>query len=364
MKQSFSCVLALTVFLISCGKKEKTIHAEYRDLAEAVYASGNLYPHLEYKLFATADGTLMQSLAEEGQKVAKGTVLFIIDREVDLSRLNSARLALEVAEKNTGPASAVLQEQDAQLEAAEEKYRLDSLNFHRYKNLYEKEAVNLRAFEEARLAFQVSSKELRARREAYRRTKDQLTLELSNARTNFETQAKNLSEHAPVSRIDGKIYQITKEEGEAVRRGELLAVLGSADSMFVRLNVDELDIQRVKAGQEVLIRFDIDQQKVYKAKVRQVFPLLNKADQSFRVEAEFVEEGPQGFYGLTLEANILIRKKKNVLTIPRELLQAGDSVEVMADGESKKVHVKTGAMDWDYVEIREGITEQTGLIQR
>ena len=70
-------------------------------------------------------------------------------------------------------------------------------------------------------------------------------VELANAQSNYEAILESYQEHAPVSRVNGMVYEVLKEEGESARRGELLAILGARDSMLVRLQVDELDIRKL-----------------------------------------------------------------------------------------------------------------------
>jgi len=366
MKRIIYGVILLSSFFVwqGCGNKSETSTATYRDITEAVYASGNLYPKNEYRLFANTEGTLLKRYVDAGDTVKKGTALFMLDREVDLSRLNTAAQALRVAERNAGHSSPMLAELKAGLRSLKDKLEQDSADYVRYQTLYKKEAVNLKTLEQFKLKYDFSRNENQAKKQAYSRTRDQLKVELSNAQSNYEAILESYQEHAPISRVNGMVYEVLKEEGESVRRGELLAILGSRDSMLVRLQVDELDIRKVKLGQEVIIRFDIDQKQSYKAKITHIYPKLNKADQSFRVEAAFNDQGPAGFYGLTLEANILINTKNHALTVPRELLLPGDSIMVLDGKEEKKVKLEIGAMDWDFVEVLGGIEESTPLIQR
>lgn len=351
-------------FWYSCGTKVETTSAKYRDLTEAVYASGNLYPVDEYRLFANTEGTLIKRFVNPGDTLRIGTALFMIDRIVDLSRMKAASKALELADNNAGENSPVLAELRSALNSSLEKYRQDSTNHARFKALYKKDAISLQSLEQAKLSFELSKNEWQARKQAYLRTKHQMLVERSNAQSNYEATLQSYDEHAPVSRIKGMVYDVLKEEGESVHRGELLAILGSADSMIIRLQVDELDIQKVRLGQEVLVRFDIEQDRMYPARITHIYPKLNKADQSFRVEAAFDKQGPRGYYGLTLEANIVIQKKKHILCIPRELLMPGDSVLVLSEKKEQKIKIKTGSMDWDFVEVLEGIDENTILKKR
>jgi hypothetical protein len=46
----------------SCGKQSDEIKPIKRDLAEVVYASGNIYPENEYKVFSNVTGFLEQAL--------------------------------------------------------------------------------------------------------------------------------------------------------------------------------------------------------------------------------------------------------------------------------------------------------------
>jgi hypothetical protein len=97
--------------------------------------------------------------------------------------------------------------------------------------------------------------------------------------------------------------------------------------------------------------------------VKKIYPKLNKAEQSFRVDAIFDEVPPVDLYGLNIEANILIREAKNILTIPRKYLLAGDSVAIHRDGKDLKVKVETGISDLSFVEIKKGISETDELIK-
>lgn len=363
-KISPAIILLFSSLLIACKGEEEAIHPEYRPLTEAVYASGNLYPKEEYKVFSSADGTLLKQLVQEGDSVREGEVLFVLDNDVDLSRYEAAQTTLEIARENASKKSNLILELEATIETAGEKFSQDSTNLERYKLLWKKEAISKKVLEQAQLAYQASQNDLIALKQRLDRTKSQTQVELSNAESNYKAVAKSLSDHSPQSMINGKLYETYKEPGELIRRGELLALVGSGKDLYLKLSVDELDITRVHIGQEVIVRFDIQQNKVYKARVSKIYPKLNKADQSFRVDAVFEGESPESLYGLTLEANIIVAKKDKVLTIPRKMLIGADSLLVKMDGEEKQVKVEVGLKDWDYVEILSGVDTNTELIAR
>ena len=164
------------------------------------------------------------------------------------------------------------------------------------------------------------------------------------------------------SDCDGVVYQMMKEQGEAVRMNEAVAFVGDASKRIVRLGVDQQDIEKIKPGQQVLFKTDITGDSVYTAVVRQVYQMMNESNQSFRVDAVSSEQFPFSFIHAPVEANIVVGKKENALVLPRMALAGKDSLLVEENGNRKKIHVATGAANGDYIEILDGIDEKTNVI--
>jgi len=333
-----------------------------KNLTEAVYASGNLYPDQEYVLKAQSNGVVMDQLVKEGDAVDSGQVLFLLEPEVSSGQLQAAQSAFKLAQRNAAPNSGIMAELQARLLAAKERYTHDSANYKRFKALLAKEATTQQKVDQASLAYQVSRQDYLAAKENIQTTRNRLQVELEQAKSNLTSAGKSSEYTSPQAHSKARVYEIYKEKGALVGMGEPLALLGDHQELVVQMKVDELDILKVRIGQEVLVRFDIHQDKVYKAKVTKIYPKLNKMDQSFRVDARFESEQPQDFYGLTLEANIIIQTKKNIMVIPRNLLLEGDSVMVDRNGNAEKVSVKSGIRDWDHVEIHSGLDWEDQLI--
>jgi len=58
MNCSIRTLAAFVLLISSCGNKQETASPQKRSITEVVYASGNLYPENEYKLFANTSGYL------------------------------------------------------------------------------------------------------------------------------------------------------------------------------------------------------------------------------------------------------------------------------------------------------------------
>ena len=164
------------------------------------------------------------------------------------------------------------------------------------------------------------------------------------------------------SDCNGVVYQVMKEQGEAVRMNEPVAFVGDASKRIIRLGVDQQDIEKIKPGQEVLFKTDVTGDSIYPAVVKKIYQMMNESNQSFRVDAIFSKQYPFSFIHTPVEANIVVSKRENALVLPRMALAGKDSLLIEDNGNRKKIHVTTGAVNGDYIEILDGIDEKTNVI--
>jgi HlyD family secretion protein len=93
-----------------------------------------------------------------------------------------------------------------------------------------------------------------------------------------------------------------------------------------------------------------------------VYPLVDIRQQALRVDATLDESLPGWFTGLTVEANIVIRKKDQALVIPRKLLLPGDTVLVQSDNGVQRTKIRKGIETLEEVEVLEGLSTASQLI--
>lgn len=153
---------------------------------------------------------------------------------------------------------------------------------------------------------------------------------------------------------DGVVYEVLKQTGDMIYRNQPIALVGGG-KMIAKLLVDEDDFEKVKEGQKVLITMDAYPGKTFTATLNKIYPLLNKVEQSFRVDALFDDELPAKVYGLNIEANIVIKEKVQALVIPKEALMKGDSVRVKEGDRVVIVKITRGAEDDKWVQVTNGL---------
>ena len=153
------------------------------------------------------------------------------------------------------------------------------------------------------------------------------------------------------------MYALYKEPGEIITIQEPLATLGKANSFIIEMLVDEVDIVHVAKGQKVIVRLEAYANTVFTGIVKKIFPKKDERNQTFKVEALF-ETQPEVLYpGLSGEANIIVAKKDNALTIPKEYLI--DNTKVMTD--QGLMSIKIGIQNLEFVEVLAGIDEKTPI---
>ncbi len=316
----------------------------------------------EYQAFAQAEGYIVETVAPEGTEVKKGDAIFILESQQQNARYQMAKEAFDMASNNYRNGSPVLNELEAAVRSATTKVQYDSTNLVRYNNLLKQNATPRADYDRIRLLFENSKNDLLLYRSRYDKVKNQLFLELKNAENQWKIASEESERYSVRSEINGRVYKTLKEKGELARRNEAVAVIGSGNAFYLKLSVDEMDIRKVKAGQEVFVKIDAFADQVFQAVVSKVHPLVDSREQSLRVDADFTKPLVGGFSGLAVEANIVIQKKERALVIPKNLLLSGDSVFIQTKDGKRKVKIKKGIETLDEVEVLEGLTAENVLL--
>ena len=360
MNKLYICT-GLLIFITAC-KNSTTIHPQRKNIIETVYASGKIMADSEYTVYALNPGTVIKKLVKEGDKVRKNQVLYIINNTAPAARLDAANTAYNNAKQNLSANSRVLSDLTIAMQNADIKFSNDSLQYTRLKNLWAENIGTKSALDIAETQYRTSMNQKRSAREKYYSTVNDLNVSLKNAQSQRATAQNDLNNYIIRAESAGTIYQTMKENGESVRANDAVALVGKSTERLIRLSVDQQDIYKIRIGQQVLLKADITGEKIYQAKVIRTFPVMNEAEQTFRVDAAFVNAGSQAYIHSSVEANIIIQKKEQSLVIPTQVLLSGDSLKVKQDGKVKTIAVKTGIHTIDEVEILGGLDEHADIV--
>lgn len=366
MKKYFFNILLFTSLLSllhSCGKKSETVLPQKKNIVQAVYASGKIYPKNRYKIYARFPGMVKEIKVKIGQTVKKGEVLAVIKSDISDFQLLTAQNINSLAQRNAGDDSPLLEAQRNEINAAKSKYELDSLNAVRYANLLKENATAKINYDQAQTQFEISKRNYLKSLSNYFSSKDRLNTEAKNAAIQVQSSASNKSEYTILSESDGVVYDLDLYLNELVPMSKPVFEVGDPLQFEVELNIDETDITFMRMQQEVLFTCDAFRDSVFKGLVQEIYPRISQGAKTCKVISSFNSTNNlQIFSGMSVEANIIIAKKDSALVIPREFLWENNKVK--KKGEESLTEIKKGIEDLEFVEVISGINANDELIKK
>jgi len=139
------------------------------------------------------------------------------------------------------------------------------------------------------------------------------------------------------SPMNGVVIKKGVELGETVtsgvssfNEGTVLFTVADLKSLIIRVNLNEVDIAKVRVGEPVRITLDAYPQKVFSGKVRFVAPAAKLVDKIkvFEVEVALDELSDAYRTGMSANVEILGDRRPHAISIPLEALQRKDGQAV------------------------------------
>jgi multidrug efflux pump subunit AcrA (membrane-fusion protein) len=168
---------------------------------------------------------------------------------------------------------------------------------------------------------------------------------------------------------DGKITTISVTDGERVTNGQVVAHLTDYADLQTVVQVDELDITKIKNKQSVSITVSSYPDTTFTGKVTDIAAEGTSANGTSTFAVTIHIDKPQNLkVGMSTEASILTESKENALYVPVDgvytnnnekyviVASASASTDTSAANTSQQKTVKTGISTDDYVELTEGVS--------
>jgi multidrug efflux pump subunit AcrA (membrane-fusion protein) len=355
MRFTLVSILYIIVFSsISCSKKDtEESRPTIGDVTQSVYASGVIKAVNQYTVFSTVNGILNETKITVGQHVNKGDLLFKLESEKAELNTKNAQLAYQLSQEGNRYIQDKISEMEMKVQSAKDKLALDESIYNRNKRIHEYKIVSEVDFERVELAYKSSKINYETAKKHLDQLRAQLRNDQSRTNINLKISQKSESDFNIKSAFTGKVFDIPVKEGTLITTQTPLAILGQSDSFLIELEVDENDMVQVRLGQKVLVTMDSYKGQVFDAVVDKIYPIMDERSRTFKIEAHFIKPPPKLYPNLTAEANIIIKIKKNVITIPKSYLIHGEFVLVNTD-EKRKVTI--GLSDYQNAEIISGLS--------
>ncbi|MGE5176155.1 MAG: efflux RND transporter periplasmic adaptor subunit [Hyphomicrobiales bacterium] len=161
--------------------------------------------------------------------------------------------------------------------------------------------------------------------------------------------------------FDGVVANRLVEVGESVVPGQALLELVDPDHLYVVAPIDELDIGRLRTGLPARVTLDPYPGVTWTGTVSRVSPVVNDVKSQNRtldVEVDLAPDPtrPRPRPGTSADVEIVLDERSGVLRVPTFSLIEGRRVLVAEKGRAVSKDVTTGIRNWDWTEIRSGLS--------
>jgi len=388
------------------GTKVTSEKVQKRTIIEMVNASGKVYPEIEVKISPDISGEITELTVQEGDTVKKGQLLARIYADIYSIQRDQAAFGVNQSRAQVANSQASLDALQAQLEQAERTFDMQ-------KKLFDEKVISRNEFNTADAALKTAKANYKAAVQNIRGGE----ASVQTAQANLSKAAKDLGRTSIVAPMDGVVSLLNVKKGEKVAGnsfnvGTEILRIADMNSIEVRVDVGENDIPKVKLGDSALIEIDAYSDRKFKGTVTQIASSNNgAAGQSsltsttssdvtqYKVYIRLLPESYSDLLGkgsfpfrpgMSANADIQTKTVTNVLSLPinavttREKEEAKlkekqkekdaeapapsvNDLEVVVfvlgtDAKVKKVIVKPGIQDINYIEIISGIKEGEEII--
>ncbi|MDF2656606.1 MAG: efflux transporter periplasmic adaptor subunit [Bacillota bacterium] len=267
--------------------------------------TGRLEPVEEVALIPKAMGEVTGVYVELGQKVAKGAVLFEMDKTQIATTYNQAKAA----------------------------YNDASVNLSRMETLFKEGAVSLQQYEAAKTQFTV-------------------------AKETYTSASDGMSNFVVTAPIDGYVTSVNVDVGAIASQAAPAVTIANIDKLEIDTSVSEALINKIKVGDKVDVLVSSASDAPITGTVTALSPAPAAGSLTYPMKVTLDNETASIKPGMFAEVVITSEKTENVIALPSSAVLIKSGKTVVAAIEDDKVKLKEvvlGVDNGDLAEIKSGV---------
>lgn len=231
-----------TLGLAACGGQEKE------------YDATGTFEATEVTVSAEQSGTLLNFDLDEGDRIAEGRQVGLIDTVqlyLKARQIGATKLVYAAQRPDLSKQVAATRQQ---LAKAREEYN-------RFAGLVKDGAANRKALDDARSQVQVLERQLEAQLSSLNNSTNSLNAQMGTADVEKLQVADQLRKCHIVAPISGTVLEKYAERGEFATVGKPLFKMADTDHMYLRAYLTSEQLKQVKIGQQVKVFADYGNQE-------------------------------------------------------------------------------------------------------
>lgn len=290
-------------------------------IEEVVTAQGKLEPKQYVDVGTQVSGQLKKIHVDIGDTVHKGELLAEIDPRVYQAQVEAGEAKLNSlrAQLNQQKAEAVLAEQ----------------NLKRNQNLIAVNAVSQQALQETESQAAVAKAQV-----------DSISAQIQETQSNLKASQTNLGFTKIYAPMEGTVTTLPTKEGQTLNANQTTPTVmqvANLDTMTVRAQVAEADVNRLKETMPAYFTTLGDSEHRWQGTVRQIQPSPEIVNDVvlYDVLIDVKNEGRELKTGMTTQVFFILGKAEDVVIVPAEVLTRRAAKEDNEKGKAYRVAVAT-----------------------
>jgi len=329
--------------------------------------TGNVQP-IETRYLDAIEGGIIQSINKEtGEILEKGDVILkLSNTSLELSVLSQEAALYESINRSSDTRLSINQNDlNQQAQLAEIKYQIELLKpqYERYKQLYKKNLISKREFEEVEEQYKYYMKRQELTYASYRQDSLARSSQISRIDQSQRRMMQSLEGVGRIlenlvirSPINGQLATPDLEIGQSINPGERIGQIDVLDSFKVRVRIDELYLPRTERGLKGTFTLAGDE---YELVITKIYPTIT--DGRFEVDMEFTGEQPDGIKrGQSVRIRLELGNSAQALLLPVGGFYkdtGGNWVYVLEGDGARAVRkdIRLGRKNPEYFEVTDGL---------
>lgn len=318
----------------------KIYKVKLESISKYIRATGTISAEEDVIVYSKAAEKVEKIFVKPGQKVFKNQIL--VQQKCDIQKQG-----LEIA--------------NSALRTAEAQANLANQEYERMLKLFEQKAISQQQFDQAKTAKETAAQALNQARAAYEQSKEQ-----------YESCFIK-------SPFDGTVAAVYVEENQMVNIGQPVVQVVSPSKMKSKIYLTGKDIQYVKAGQKVVIKFPTIPSEEFYGRVEKMNTSLDQLSKALEVEIKILSTDSRLKSGMFGEFLIEIENHPKSIVVPEVALLTQTEIKIdketglqnpvkkfflftLQNGRAKLKEVKTGITNDGLIEIMEGLNVGDSVI--
>jgi macrolide-specific efflux system membrane fusion protein len=363
----------------------RTVRVIKQTFSPAVTALGTIKPQVgaEVRLGARIPGKVEHLRANIGDFVKKGQIIAELEKDELKGAVEKRRAELDGALVNLAATKALgpieIQKAEAEWGRLNAIHDLEAAEYERQEALFKDNLTSKQILDQAREELLVARKDLEASLKTLELIKNRfnedlkrLNAEVGSARAAVKIAEVELSYATLRAPISGIIASVSTQEGETVAVGlsaPTFVTIIDLDRLQVETYVDEVDIGKIKVGQNAAFSVEAFPSIEIEGEVVGIFPkaILRENVVFYSVVVKSLKSPSVTLRPeMTANVSIFLESRKDVLLVPAKSVKKSEGLNfvfVLEKGKPVRREVRVGWKQGQLIEILEGLEEGDEVLE-